>query len=67
MFKLSPVAKTVIAVVGGLVTLIANAAVDGNVDANEVATLIGATVTAYGVWRVPNKPSVSDGSQGEVG
>lgn len=52
--KLAPYAKTVVAVLGALVTTVA-CFVDGNVDSSDVVTILAAWGTVVGVYQVRNK------------
>lgn len=53
--KVLPYLKALAAVVGALVTTLV-CALDGQIDANDVAVISTAWATAYAVWRVTNKP-----------
>lgn len=59
--KLSPVAKAVVAAVGGLATALAPVVADDMFNASEtsqvVSALAVAALTVYGVWKKRNEPA----------
>lgn len=56
-YTLSEVAKAVVAFVLAVVTAFGTAAADGSVELAEVAGVLGAIVTAYGVYKAKNAPT----------
>lgn len=56
-YTLPEVAKAVVAGILAVVTVAATAAADGQIDAVEALGIIGAAVTAYGVFKARNKPA----------
>lgn len=57
LIKLSPYAKAVVALIGTIVSVVAQVLQDGSFDADETTTLVVGITTAYGVYATRNKPA----------
>lgn len=51
-------AKAVVAGVIGVLTVLATVITDGNLSVDDGIVLAGAVLTAFGVWKVPNREPV---------
>lgn len=57
MKKLNPIAKALVATLGGFGAALGTALLDGSITGNETLAALGAgLVLGFATWRVPNRP-----------